>query len=62
MIWLARTTKLETPETVTFVKQNLLKCIIFMTVCVPIVVILIMQAFQTADVRQVAVITGSRLK
>jgi hypothetical protein len=34
----------------------------FMT-CVPIVVILIMpKRFQTADVGQVAVITGSRLK
>jgi hypothetical protein len=36
--------ELETPRNCYVCKQNLLKCIIFMTVCVPIVVILIMQS------------------
>jgi hypothetical protein len=52
--------ELETPETVTFVKQ-FTKMHHFYTVCVLIVVILIMPKFPNRRCRQVA-ITGSRLK
>jgi hypothetical protein len=53
--------ELETPRNCYVCKQNLLKCIIFMTVCADCGDFNYAKRFQTADVR-VAVITGSRLK